>query len=55
MIQQLKQAWEDKPAETAIGVASVVMMGVKIMDTVSSIQSKRAYAKNMNRRSKRMR
>lgn len=54
MIQQLKQALEEKPTETAIGVVSVVMMGVKIMDTVSGIQSKRAYSKVMNRRAKRL-
>lgn len=54
MLDELKRAWGEKPTETAIGIASIALMGVKILDTLSGVQSKRAYAKSMNQRAKRM-
>lgn len=50
VIDKLKQAWNDNPlAVIGVGAAAITAIA-KLIDTASSAQSRRAYAKQVNRR-----
>lgn len=51
--EKLKQAWNENPLGVAIVVATVLTAAGKLIDSVSSIQGRRAYAKQVNHRTKR--
>lgn len=45
-LKKLKQAWDENPvAVVAVGAAAVTSLS-KLIDAVSGIQGRRAYAKN---------
>lgn len=49
-IDKLKAFWNDRPVEF-IALASIALTSLaKLIESVSSIQSKRAYAKRMTRK-----
>lgn len=51
-LDKLKQAWNENPlAIIGVGAAAVTAVA-KLIDTGSSVQSRRAYAKQVNRRQK---
>lgn len=48
----LKRQWNENPlAVLAVG-AAVVTAGSKLLDTASGVQSRRAYAKQVNKKNK---
>jgi hypothetical protein len=51
-IDKLKQAWNENPIGVAIVAAGVMTAAAKLIDSVGSYQSKRAYAKDAERRTK---
>lgn len=49
-LDKLKAFWNDRPVEF-IALATVAMSAVaKLLDALSSVQSRRAYAKRMTRK-----
>lgn len=52
-VQTIKTNWEQNPAAVLLGAAAVITATAKLVDTVSSIPSKRAYAKEATMRAKR--
>lgn len=49
---KLKQAWNENPIGVAIVAAAVMTAAAKLIDSVGSYQSKRAYAEEARSRSK---
>jgi hypothetical protein len=49
-VQKLKEAWNENPIGVAIVAGAVLTATSKLIDAVSGIQSKRAYAKNRGKR-----
>jgi hypothetical protein len=47
--QKFNQAWEENPLGTIAAIAGTVTVLTKVIDALSSIQSRRAYAKMMKR------
>lgn len=52
-IDKIKQAWNENPIGVAIVAAGVMTAAAKLIDSIGSYQSKRAYAKDAERRSRR--
>ena len=47
---KIKEAWEENPMLViAVGTAAVTALG-KLIDAASGVQSRRAYAKRMNKK-----
>lgn len=49
-IDQLKQSWNENPLAVIGTAALAATAAAKLMDSVSSVQSRRAYAKQINRK-----
>lgn len=47
---RIKQAWEENPMQVAIVGAAVATAAAKLIDTASSVRSRNAYAKQINRK-----
>lgn len=52
-IDKIKQAWNENPIGVAIVAAGLLTAAAKFVDAVGGYQSKRAYAKDADRRSRR--
>lgn len=52
-IDKIKQAWNENPIGVALVGATVMHAAAKLIEAVGSYQSKRAFAKDAERRSKR--
>lgn len=50
-MDKIKQAWNENPMGVAIVAAGVFTAVAKLIDSVGSYQSKKAYAEEANRRS----
>lgn len=53
-LAKIEKAWEENPMGVAIVAAAVMTAGAKLIDSIGSYQSKRAYAKDAERRSRRL-
>jgi inosine-uridine nucleoside N-ribohydrolase len=51
-IDKLKQAWNENPIGVAIVAAGVMTATAKLLDSIGSYQSKRAYAEEARSRSR---
>lgn len=49
-IDQLKKTWNENPLAVIGTAALAATAAAKLMDSVSSVQSRRAYAKQINRK-----
>lgn len=49
---KIKEAWDQNPMGVAIVVAAVFTAAAKLIDSVGSYQSKRAYAEEARNRSR---
>lgn len=52
-LKKVEAMWEQNPMGVAIVAAGVMTAGAKLIDSIGSYQSKKAYAKDAERRSRR--
>lgn len=52
-IEKLKEAWNENPIGVCLVAAAVMTAAGKLIDSVSSYQSKRAYAEEARNRARR--
>jgi hypothetical protein len=52
-MDKIKQAWDENPIGVALVATGVFTAAAKLIDSIGSYQSKRAYAKEAERRSAR--
>lgn len=50
-LKKLERVWEENPMGVAIVAAGVMTAAAKLIDSIGSYQSKRAYAEEARRRS----
>ena len=51
-MDKIKQAWNENPIGVALVAAAVMTSAAKLIEAVGSYQSKRAFAKDAERRSR---
>lgn len=51
-LAKVEKAWEENPIGVALVAVGVMTAAAKLIDSVGSYQSKRAYAKDAERRSR---
>ena len=49
---EIKKQWNENPVQTMIAAGFVATAATKLIDVVSSVQGRRAYAKSVNYRVK---
>lgn len=49
-VSKLMTVWEENPVLVLTVISGMAYSGAKVVDTVSSVQSRRAYAKQINRK-----
>lgn len=49
-VSKLMTVWEENPVLVLTVISGMAYSAAKVVDTVSSVQSRRAYAKQINRK-----